>query len=62
MDLKRIESSPYTKAQITVGSDEFDKPYLGAGLDRIIDLRMDEVGEAVRDMIANSLWDKTYGP
>ena len=62
MVLKRIESSPYTKAQITVGSDEFDQPYIGAGLDRIFDLRMQEAGEAARDLIANSLFDKTYGP
>jgi len=28
----------------------------------LINLRMDEAGKFSRDMIANSLWEKNYGP
>jgi len=31
-----------------------DDPYLGAGLDRFINFRMEEAGRAMRDMMANN--------
>jgi hypothetical protein len=39
--------------------DDFDEPYLAAGADRLINLRHQQAGEAVRDMLAEVLYKQT---